>query len=600
MTAPASITAATAPKARVAETNGNIVSSFVERATQHPGRAALVLPTEWNHNAVTAVEQLSYAQLAARTSAWQRRLAGAGLEPGHRVLVLVPASTELYACALATIASGMTVVLVDAGMSVARTRAAIDAASPDAMVGGTRARRLARMVPELRRIGCVMPTESPTATTAELTGAEGLPAVVDRRPNDGAIVSFTSGSTGRPKGADRTHGDLLAQHESLMAAFPYRPGDVDMTAWPVLVLHDLLSGTKSVLPPVRRGALRAVPGDATLGFAIEQGVTLLNGPPAFLAPILDAAKRRYAVPALRRVVTGGGPVYPDLCRSVIATFPRARGHVLYGGTEAEPIAHCPMQELIDADDTGSCGAGAGLLVGPAVPDIELAVIETGTPADTDGPAAGSIDDVTVTAGRWGEIAVHGAHVLSRWFDDPKADRATRLRAGDGGERREFLRTGDIGRVDESGRLWLGGRVADIVEHEGRALHPYEVEPVLDRLAGVRRCALMSSPTGGAEVFLDVNPEPGADEAVRLARAALRGMGLRGVAVHWPVAIPVDGRHNSKVDRPRLRARRARIVAAAAARRHLGSLRRRAGGRPKATVAGAGDPVSPDTQAGQDD
>ena len=519
------------------------------------------------------------------------------------MLVLVPASAELYACALAIIASGLTVVLVDAGMSMARTRAAIDVASPDAMVGGARARRLARIVPELRRIGCLMPTESPRPTTAEPAGTEGLPAVVDRRADDGAIVSFTSGSTGRPKGADRTHGDLLAQHESLMAAFPYEPGDVDMTAWPVLVLHDLLSGTKSVLPPVRRGALSAVPPDATLGFAIEQGVTLLNGPPAFLAPILEAAERRYAVPALRRVVTGGGPVYPDLCRSVIAVFPRARGHVLYGGTEAEPIAHCPMEELVDADDSGSCGAGAGLLVGPPVPDIELAVIETGRPADTDGPALGSIDDVAVTAGRWGEIAVCGSHVLSRWFDDPQADRASRLRAGDGGDggdRREFLRTGDIGRLDESGRLWLGGRVADVVEHEGRALHPYEVEPVLDRLAGVRRCALMSSPSGAAEVFLDVDPEPDAGEAVRLARAALRGMGLGGVAVHWPVAIPVDGRHNSKVDRPRLRARRARVVATAAARRYLGFLRRRAGGRPQASFAGAGDAVSPDRQAGHDD
>lgn len=569
MTAAASITAATADRAQAAETSGNIASAFVERAARHPERAALVLPTDWNDSAVSAVEQLSYGQLAARTSAWQRQLAGAGLEPGQRVLVLLPASAELYACALAIIASGMTLVLVDAGMSMTRMRAAIDVASPDAMVGEARARRLARVIPELRRIRRVVPAESAQSAPAERVGTEELPAVLDRRAEDGAIVSFTSGSTGRPKGADRTHGDLLAQHESLTAAFPYLPGDVDMTAWPVLVLHDLLSGMTSVLPPVRRGALRAVPGDATLGFAIEHGVTLLNGPPAFLAPILDAAKRRHALPALRRVVTGGGPVYPDLCRSVIAAFPRAEGHVLYGGTEAEPIAHCPMQELIDADHAGSCGAGAGLLVGPPVPDIELAVIGTDTPTSSDR----SIGDLVVRPGSWGEIAVCGAHVLSRWFDDPQADRATRVRSGGDAGRPEFLRTGDIGRVDESGRLWLGGRVADIVEHEGRPLHPYEVEPVLDRLAGVRRSALMSSPAGGAEVFLDVDPEAGAEAAARLARAALPGVGLRGVTVHWPVAIPVDGRHNSKIDRPRLRARRARIVAIAAARRQLVSLRR---------------------------
>ena len=271
----------------------NLASVMVGRATLDPGRTALVVPTDWDDRRVLSFVTITYGQFARRVSAWQRRLAAGGLSEGQRVLILLPVSADLYASAFAAIASGMTVVLVDRGMSISRARAAVDAVSPNAMVADGSVPRLARLIPELRRIPRTIPAD---LNEAEIADADPRPTVADRRATDEAIVSFTSGSTGRPKGADRTQGVLWAQHESLERAFPNRPDDVDMTAWPVLVLHDLLVGIPSVLPPIRRGALREVPAEATLAFAIEQGVTILNGPPAFLAPIVGRAAKRGAVP----------------------------------------------------------------------------------------------------------------------------------------------------------------------------------------------------------------------------------------------------------------------------------------------------------------
>ena len=241
----------------------------------------------------------------------------------------------------------------------------------------------------------------------------------------------------------------------------------------------------------------------------------------------------------------------------MAAFPRAEGHVLYGGTEAEPIAHCSMAELVEADDAGSCGAGAGLLVGAPVPDIDVRIIGLAS-----APISIDIDEITVGPGEWGEIAVRGDHVLSCWFQNREADDTAFIRTdGD-----QWLRTGDVGRFDASGRVWLGGRTADVIEYRGRTIHPYEVEPVLDRLPGVRRSAMLWTPAGGAEVFVDV--DDGAVAAGEAVAAALAAMGLAGVGVRWPVHIPVDGRHNSKVDRPTLRSRHTRVVVTAAARKVL--------------------------------
>jgi acyl-coenzyme A synthetase/AMP-(fatty) acid ligase len=549
---------------------GNIAQPVLDRMADRPAHPALVVPVSWDDRRVGHAEAWTFGDLGHAVTRWRRRLAGAGVGPGHRVLLLAPPGLDFYAAALAVLADGATLVLVDRGMSLARARASVALAAPDAIVVAPSLRRLRRLLPETRRIPRVMALDEGARPPAEDRGRPGPPAAAaPRGPGDEAILSFTSGSTGRPKGADRTHGTLLAQHRALQAVLPYRPDDVDVSAWPVVVMHALLNGTTSVLPPVVPGRLDAVPAEALLSFAIDHGVTQLHGPPAFLRPLLQRARTRAARPALRRIVASGGPVDADLCRAVATAFPAAEGAVLYGSTEAEPVALCPMAEVVAAADRGDLRPGAGLLVGRPVPEIDVRILP---PAPTPAPAPPTTGPATRRdAGRhhgaagdrpdvgWGEIAFAGDHVLPRWFRDPAADASTRTPL-DG---KDFLRSGDVGRIDERGRLWLGGRVADAVHHGDRIVHTYEVEPVLDALDGVRRTALLATP-GGPVLLVDTGPDR--RPVPPLVRQVLHRAGLADIAVHGPVIIPVDGRHQSKVDRPTLRRRRRRLVAAAGVRR----------------------------------
>jgi acyl-coenzyme A synthetase/AMP-(fatty) acid ligase len=524
----------------------NVAAIGLAHIDARPDHPALIVPTAWDDQRVLTRETCSYGELGAAVSWWQRALASQGVEPGHRVMIMAPLSIDFYAAALAVLAGGCTLVLVDRGMSLGRVRASVASATPDAVVLAPEMRRLRALIPETRRIPRVVPVPTGPRPWRRGSGGAGPLTVLPRDPDDEAIVTFTSGSTGKPKGADRTHGTLIAQHRSLAAVAPYRSDDVDISAWPVVVMHALGYGTTSVLPPVPRGRLGEVAAEALLASAIEHGATQLHGPPAFLWPVLERARRRGARPGLRRIVASGGPVSVDLCRAVRATFPEAEGILGYGSTEAEPVALCHMAELVAAADNGEVRPGAGLLVGWPVDDIDIRILaldERGR--STDRPV--SADE----PGRWGEIAFSGPHVLPRFFQNPAADAAARVRDEHG----DFLRSGDIGRIDELGRVWLGGRVADVVRHRGRLVHTYEVEPVLDALAGVHRSALLEGPRG-AEVFIDT---AGAGPVPPAVADALNRMGLGDVYVHGPVTIPVDGRHHSKVDRPTMRRTRRRIL-----------------------------------------
>ncbi|MBM4365221.1 MAG: AMP-binding protein, partial [Deltaproteobacteria bacterium] len=184
-------------------------------------------------------------------------------------------------------------------------------------------------------------------------------------------------------------------------------------------------------------------------------------------------------------------------------------------TEAEPIAALDVRSSLDAMEEGE-REGLGALVGTPVPEIAVRVVRPGT-----------LDEVDV-----GEIVVSGAHVNRRYWDDPEADAANKIDEGS----TTWHRTGDTGRLDAQGRVWLVGRVADMVGE----LHPFPLEILAERVPGVRRAALVDA--GGPVLAYE-----GDEAAAELRRAT----GIDRIA--RVDRVPVDRRHNAKIDRARLRA-----------------------------------------------
>src|SRR5262249_12167423 len=154
------------------------------------------------------------------------------------------------------------------------------------------------------------------------------------------------------------------------------------------------------------------------------------------------------------------PVPRWLCRDVLRAFPNAESFVVYGSTEAEPMAFAPMREVIESP-------GEGYLVGKPIPQLNLRV-----------------------AGETGEIFVTGPHVIRRYLDNEHANRTTKIKDSDG---RIWHRTGDQGLFDESGRVWITGRISDQVHVEERSYPNYVLEQRLEEIPGVARAAVLRGP-----------------------------------------------------------------------------------------------------------
>lgn len=486
--------------------NANIAARLAERARAHPGRAALVEYDRGRRRAVT------YAELDALAAAFAGRLARAGIAPGDRVVVFVPVSIALYAVLLGVFHRGATAVFVDPGLGRGRVDAAVRTAAPRAFAGILRAHAYRLFSPALLAVPRAFVIGRQPGRAGS-TPAE--PAVL--AADAPALITFTTGSTGRPKAVLRTHGFLWTQHEVLARHLAVREGTVDLPTLPVFVLHDLAAGATAVLAGLDpRRPERANPA-AVAAIVRAERVTTLVASPALAERIATAD----APLPLGHVYTGGAPIDPPLARRLAAGI-AGRVTLLYGSTEAEPIAAIDATEMLAAHADPAAAAGGGLCVGRPVAEITVALT---------GP---------------GEIAVAGAHVLPRYWNDPEAD--ARFKFEEGG--RTWHRTGDGARLDAAGRLWLLGRVSERIERDGQTWWSLPVEQAARELDGVRHAAYFA--VGETAVLaLEGDAARHAEWTLERVRAAVAPAPVDRVVARK--AIPRDARHHSKTDLTRLRA-----------------------------------------------
>lgn len=522
----------------------NVCSRILDAGRRHPARLAIRVPRA--DTGFARSESLSYGELLAQAAARQQALRGLGLRAGDRVLLLARPGLGLYVLMIALLASGIVPVLIDRGMSRARLVAALRASGARTVIGERAVLRLWWLFPTLwrwRRLAFdgrapgVRALGGATATPGALPECVPLPASAH------GLITFTSGSTGAPKGADRTHGSLIAQHLAIRSHWPDRDDDIDMPCFPVLVLHNLCCGVSTVMPavdlatPGRPDAARVL---AQLG---EEGITRLSAAPAFLAALVAAAGTR-CFPGVRALAIGGATLPPGLAARCRAVFPRAQALVVYGSTEAEPIAEVDLDDYLAHGDSGR-----GHLLGAPAPVAEVCVVDATQPLSTDA----DVQRARCAAGARGEILVAGPHVLQGYVDNPAADRETKIPRAGGGV---WHRTGDVGHLDAQGRLWLEGRLKDAVPTAAGPLYTLPLEKALDALPGAGRHALVQGP-GATPVLVVAGAVP---DRARL-RPLLDAEGLGPVRLARVDALPVDGRHNSKIDRPALRDLLARGAAA---------------------------------------
>ncbi|MEM9320761.1 MAG: AMP-binding protein [Pseudomonadota bacterium] len=460
----------------------DLISTFRAVAEAKAGATALI-----DNGRAVSFEAL-WAQ-AARFSADCR---ARGLRRGDRVLLAMPIGADLFAALAGAWGAGLTVVFPEPAMGFAGLRHAVAVTEPKALIATGAYRFIALLQRGLRGKPVLWPDALGKGSNTGLLGAAD--------PTDIALISFTSGATGAPKAIPRSHAFLMAQNA---AVAPVLEGDaVDLVAFPVFTLINLAAGRCSVLPNWRLSRPDRVTPDALAALIKSSGAARALLPPALCATLAKANRPG----DLHTVFTGGGPVKPSLVADLQARGLRVVS--VYGSTEAEPIAELDWSTVTDAD-ISQMVSGGGLLAGKPVDGLQLRLNEA-------------------------EIEVAGAHVNPGYLDPAHDATTKRHEAGV-----IWHRTGDAGRLDETGRLWLFGRAAEVQTTESGTLYPFAIELAAEAWPGVARAALTARK---GKPVLAIEGDPGALLAWRDAAAAL------GVAeIMHLAAIPMDRRHRSKVD-----------------------------------------------------
>ena len=480
----------------------NLAHILERHVTERGGKIALI----------DGQRQLTYQEFESRVGHVAAYLRSLGLQKGSRVLVFVPMSTNLYVLLLAVFRMGAVAVFVDPGMTKSTINSAVETAQPHAFIGIAKAHLLRLFCPAIRRI----PIKRTASTKRiEKWSAANHPhsAVEPVDAEDGALLTFTSGSTGQPKGVLRSHGALLAQHEALADVLGTREDDVDLPGLPIVLLNTLAAGATAVIPPI---GSRVEHTDPQVLYRLFEShhITTSAGSPALYRGMVDFCREhRKSLPNVRRVFIGGAPVPPSLLQDMATVIPNGDSCVVYGSTEAEPISHVEGQHVL-AETVRDTARGAGLCVGEPVDCVRV-----------------RLDD--------GEILVAGDHVNRSYYKNTAAVEQFKVADEDG---TVWHRTGDVGRIDDRGRLWLLGRRGDSVERNGETLYATSLEMAARCRAGVSQAAFLDLNGNTTLVVEGADPDVEALQALHPA--------IDNVVVM--AKIPTDRRHNAKIDYVALR------------------------------------------------
>ena len=534
----------------------NLYEHLRRVADSAPERIAVFAPGMDSDPAGVEHESISFGELDRRTGPVAAGLRGLDVEREDRVVLMVPVSIDLYVIVAALFRIGAVPVLLDPWMGVERMADCIRRTEPRVFVGVPLAHALFLWRPGLRRLRRVFVRAPRWLPGRHLERMDGEPLPPETLGDDApALITFTGGSTGRPKGVHRSHGLLQAQHEGTSRCMDIRPGDVQMQAFPNMVMSHIASGATSVIPWFRQGqASKADP--AALVRQVEQfGVTGICGPPALLDRLAQhCVDQGVQLSTVRKVLVGGSAVgFEALDRLESVTRPGA-AVVLYGSSEAEPLATLEGRDEIDRARS-VLERGGGLCMGRPAAHLEMDVRILPTGFDAAGWDEAAVAEASLAPGEIGEIVVSGRHVSRRYYNDPDAEARWKVRTGDG---RQWHRLGDLGYLDEAGRIYLVGRSNDAIPCGDELVYPLTVEPVLDALPFVVRSGIVSVDPGDGELVV-VAFEP-VDGVLRGSQSQGRRERIRdecvklGVQVDGVVEVaevPVDRRHNGKVDRPEL-------------------------------------------------
>ena len=351
------------------------------------------------------------------------------VEPGDRVALQSAKSVEAVAVYLATLKVGAVFLPLNTAYTEAEVDYFIEDAEPALFV------------------------EDAVELVADARTRAPLRASVAREAGDLASIIYTSGTTGRSKGAMLSHGNLAANALALHQAWGFSERDVLLHALPIFHVHGLFVALHCAFLSGAPMVWLEKYDDAPVLAALPTSTVMMGVPTFYTRLLANPGFTREAAQHMRQFISGSAP----LLESTFAQFEARTGKRIlerYGMSEAVIITSNPLE--------GERIAGS---VGYPLPGVELRI--------------GGGDET-------GIIEIRGPSVFGGYWRMP--EKTAEEFTADG-----FFKTGDVGRRDADGRVWISGRAKDLIISGGFNVYPKEIELILDEMEGVVESAVIGLP-----------------------------------------------------------------------------------------------------------
>jgi fatty-acyl-CoA synthase len=473
----------------------------------------------------------TYAELDAAADR-AARLVASLVEPGEKLAVWATGLPEWIFLQIGAARAGAVLVPLNPAYREPELRYALRQSDSRAVFYGpdVRGRSLREVVeracadiPEIRH---VLPLADLETLAQAVDPPRPLPEV---RTSDPVMIQYTSGTTGTPKGAQLTHHSIVnnARFSALRAG-----GEPDWV-WlnPLPLFHTggcVFNALGAIATRATHVLMPAWDPGAALELIERERVNFVCCVPTMLLAMMehpDFAKRDHS--SLRHVLSGGTTVPPDLVRRIESTL-GVNYIMVFGQTEAAPTICMSGPDSTTQDKSAT--------VGYPLPHTEIRIADPNTGR-------------TVPRNTTGEICVRGYGPMNVYYELP--EETARAIDPEG-----WLRTGDLGQVNDRGYVLIAGRLKDIIRRGGESISPRTIEDVLFAEPGVGDVAVIGVPDEryGEQVVVFLRPAPDATlDIAALQRAAGEAMAFHMVPQYWIVVDELPLTPSGKIQKFVLRA-----------------------------------------------
>ncbi len=459
----------------------------------------------------------SWSELLTLISHCRGNMQHIGVLPGDRVAILAPFTAQTIAFIYACWADGIVPVVADPGLGIANMRRAIRESHPKYVVTVRATRIVAR--------GLHIAHRSQRIDLDEVSAAQGraISTGIDIASSTDAAVLYTSGATGLAKGVLYSHGQLRALAQVIQQQFGITDVDGIAAAYIPFALYGPAWGVAVALPKIN-----VVAPSKLSSQNLREALNGVNGSILFAAPapLRNIIKDDATFPSVRCVMSAGAPVSDGLLREVSRAFPHAHLVSPYGMTE---------MLIVSDGERGSSESRRGVPVGNPLAGADVIILPMGF--ITDQPVR------PLPNGETGEVFVTGPW-LSAGYDQHWA-RNHDARVQFNGK--VWHRTGDVGHIKNG--LMIEGRIAHIIDTGKEILTPVPLEQSVEELFPAVTAAAVGVAVGGVTSLVIVMSDGTTTGAADgRTQGIVQKIAPNVAGVLYKKELPVDRRHNSKIDR----------------------------------------------------